>query len=281
MSNAGNATEAPGGGAVVVDPRMRSRRIEVQRDLGRRRLRRVLAVLGTVGVLLAAYAVTRSPLLDVDHVEARGGEHTDEAAVALASGIDRGEAMVGLDTGAIARRVEELPWVESARVERRWPGTVRITVTERTPAAVVPIGAGEAAGEGEQDAEVRLALVDATGRVLTDDAPADAATAGLPALTGVRGPLTPGETLGRDAREALTVVAALTEALPGTVTEISTDLEATLATGGRVRFGTAEDLGDKIVAVETMLADVDLAGLDVLDVRVPGNPVLTRNGGGT
>src|SRR5690606_25362064 len=62
VSNAGNATEAPGGGAVVVDPRMRSRRIEVQRDLGRRRLRRVLAVLGTVGVLLAAYAVTRSPL---------------------------------------------------------------------------------------------------------------------------------------------------------------------------------------------------------------------------
>ena len=201
----------------------------------------------------------------------RGGEHTDAAAVAVTSGVGRGAAMVGLDTGAVARRVEALPWVRTARVERRWPGTIRITITERTPAATLPVD------------DTHTALVDATGRVLSVvDMQADAGTSlppGLPTLAGVRGRPDAGDKLGAGARDALAVAHAAGEALPGTITEVSTDLDATLISGGRVRFGTADDLDDKIVAVETMLVDVDIACLDMLDVRVPGSPVLTRNGG--
>jgi cell division protein FtsQ len=253
--------------AVVVDPRMRSRRIEVQRDAGRRRLRRVVAVVGTLTALAAAYAVTRSPLLDVDHVRASGGEHTDAAAVALTSGVGRGAAMVSLDTGAVARRVEALPWVRTARVERSWPGTIRIAITERTPAATLAVD------------DTHTALVDATGRVLSVLGAGAPLPPGLPTLAGVRGRPAAGDTLSARARDALAVAQAAGEALPGTITEVSMDLDATLISGGRVRFGTADDLDDKIVAVETMLTDVDVACLDVLDVRVPGSPVLTRNGG--
>jgi cell division protein FtsQ len=252
---------------VVVDPRMRSRRIEVQRDAGRRRLRRVLAVVGTLTALAAAYGLTRSPLLDVDHVRVTGGEHTDAAAVAMTSGVGRGAAMVSLDTGAVARRVEELPWVRTALVERRWPGTVRITITERTPTAILPVD------------DTHTALVDATGRVLSVVDAGTPLPPGLPTLADVRGRPAAGDTLSARARDALAVAQAASEALPGTVTEISTDLDATLISGGRVRFGTADDLDDKIVAVETVLTDVDVACLDVLDVRVPRSPVLTRNGG--
>jgi cell division protein FtsQ len=252
---------------VVVDPRMRSRRIEVQRDAGRRRLRRVLAVVGTLTALAAAYALTQSPVLDVDHVRVTGGEHTDAAAVTLTSGVGRGAAMVSLDTGAVARRVEELPWVRTARVERRWPGTVRITITERTPTAILPVD------------DTRIALVDAAGRVLSVVDTQAEVPPGLPTLAGVRGEPAAGDTLSARARDALAVAQAAGEALPGTLTEISTDLDATLISGGRVRFGSADDLDDKIVAVETVLTDVDVACLDVLDVRVPRSPVLTRNGG--
>jgi cell division protein FtsQ len=252
---------------VVVDPRMRSRRIEVQRDAGRRRLRRVLAVVGTLTALAAAYALTQSPVLDVDHVRVTGGEHTDAAAVTLTSGVGRGAAMISLDTGAVARRVEELPWVRTARVERRWPGTVRITITERTPTAILPVD------------DTHIALVDAAGRVLSVVDTRTEVPPGLPTLEGVRGEPAAGDTLNSRARDALAVAQAAREALPGTLTEISTDLDATLISGGRVRFGSADDLDDKIVAVETVLTDVDVACLDVLDVRVPRSPVLTRNGG--
>jgi cell division protein FtsQ len=253
---------------VVVDPRMRSRRIEVQRDAGRRRLRRVLTVVGTLTALAVAYAVTQSPVLDVDHVRVTGGgEHTEEAAIALTSGIGHGTPLLDLDTGAVADRVEAMPWVRTARVERRWPGTIRITVTERTPAATLQVD------------DTHTALVDATGRVLEVAGPGAQLPVGLPVLSGVRGDPTAGDTLNARARDALAVAHAAAEALPGTITEVSTQLDATLISGGRVRFGTADDLDDKIVALETMLTRVDVACLELVDVRVPGSPVLTRNGG--
>jgi hypothetical protein len=61
------------------------------------------------------------------------------------------------------------------------------------------------------------------------------------------------------------------------VTSVSSDRDAVLAAGGEIRFGSTDDLDDKIVAVDTVLADVDISCLELLDVRVPGSPALTRH----
>jgi cell division septal protein FtsQ len=164
--------------------------------------------------------------------------------------------------GGAAARVEDLAWVEEATVARRWPGTVEIHVTEREPLAMLEV------------AEGRVALVDDDGRVLevTRQPPA-----GLPEVTGVRGRIAEGDELGRATRDALAILRALRERLPGVVASVSSDLDAALAAGGEIRFGSTEDLDDKIVAVETVLADVDTDCLELLDVRVPGSPALTRH----
>ena len=47
--------------------------------------------------------------------------------------------------------------------------------------------------------------------------------------------------------------------------------------GGEVRLGDADDLPAKLTAASTVLEKADLAGLRVLDVRVPQAPVLTRH----
>jgi cell division protein FtsQ len=205
---------------------------------------------------------TQTPLLDIDRVRVEGVSRTDAADVRKAAGIDRGDPMVGVDTDRAAARIEDLPWVAQATLDRRWPGTIEVSVTERQPVAIV------AAGEG------RVGLVDEDGRVLqiTRQAPV-----GLPAVTGVGRRITEGEELGNGARDALMVVRALGERLPGVVASVSSDLDASLAAGGQIRFGSTDDLDDKIVAVETVLADVDIACLEVLDVRVPGSPALTRH----
>jgi cell division protein FtsQ len=39
------------------------------------------------------------------------------------------------DLDAIQRAIEALPWVDHARVQRRWPGSLHVTVTEQTAAA--------------------------------------------------------------------------------------------------------------------------------------------------
>jgi len=243
---------------------MRSRRIEVRRDAARRRLRRALAALSVVTVLVAVAAAVRSPLLDVDHVRATAGEHTSARAIVAAAGVGHGDRMVGLDAGAVERRVESLPWVADARVERGWPGTVRIAIEERTAAAAVAVG------------DTRWAEIDRSGRVV---AFVDAAPDGLPRLSGVGGRIAEGEPLPVEAGEALALVDALAEALPGGVAQVSTDLEATLSYGGVVRFGSVDDLDAKVTALETVLARVDLSCVASLDVSAPRSPALTRHEG--
>jgi cell division protein FtsQ len=250
------------GSPVVVDPRMRSRRMSVRRDQGRRRLKRFAVVVGVVAVVVAAAVASQTPLLDVDRLRIEGVARTNAAEVRRAAGINLGDAMVGVDTARGAGRIEGLPWIPRATLARRWPGTIEIEVVEREPLAVIEVAGG------------RVGLVDKDGRVLQVT---PRATAGLPEISGVRGTIVEGEELGRGTRDALKVVRALSEHLPGVVASVSPDLDASLVAGGDIRFGSTDELDDKIVAVETVLADVDMSCLAVLDVRVPGSPALTRH----
>lgn len=248
--------------AVRVHPRMRSRRVAVRRDQRKRRLKRAAIALGVVAAVVATAAATQTALLDVDRVQIDGGAHTSAADVRRVARIGVGDAMIAVDSDRVARRIEDLPWVAHAKVARRWPGTIEIHVTERQPLATAGLSEG------------RVALVDGDGRVLevTDRPPS-----GLPQVTGVGGRVAAGDRLGRAPRDALAVLRALGERLPGAVTTVSSDLDATLASGGEIRFGSTGDLDDKIVAVETVLTQVDTACLELLDVRVPGSPALTRH----
>jgi cell division protein FtsQ len=283
---------------VVVDHRMRARRIRVRRETGQRRLRRLALGLAALALVVGAAAATRSPLLDVERVEVTGTDRTSVDAVLRAVAVERGEPLVSVDVGAAARRVEELPWVDDATVARGWPSTVEVQVSEREPVALVHVTGAH------------VALVDAEGRVLTIEARPGAAAedeqagvaggpgeggtsegataagegaatgpAALAVLTGVEGPLVEGGTLEGAAGEALRVALAVAERMPGAVTSVSTELEAELADGGIIRFGDAGRLDAKVTAAKTVLDQVDLSCLAVLDVRVPGSPALTRHQG--
>jgi cell division protein FtsQ len=45
------------------------------------------------------------------------------------------QGFMSADLGDIQRAVESLPWVDHARIARRWPNGLRVTVTEQTAAA--------------------------------------------------------------------------------------------------------------------------------------------------
>src|SRR4051812_39815589 len=99
------APPAPGPTARI-DPRIRARRIEVQRDAGRRRLRRLVDV-GLVLAVAAGFALAlRSPLLDVGAVEVAGAHHTAPAAITQAAGIAAGDQLMDVDLHAAGLRVE-------------------------------------------------------------------------------------------------------------------------------------------------------------------------------
>lgn len=251
------------------DPRIQARRIAVRRSEGRRRLRRLLWVGVVLTVVAAAAGSTRTALLDVDHVRVEGARLVgvdDVLEAAAAAGAGRGDPLADLDLGAVERAVASLPAVAEVRVERRWPGTVVLAVVERQPVASV------AAGEGA------TAVVAADGVVVDV---LDAAPSGLPVLEVAGGTLEPGRVL--DAPALLAVAAAMPAEVAAAVAAVAPAddgaVELRLADGGRARLGPPEELGAKLVAVATVLEQVELACLAVLDVRVPSAPAVTRRPG--
>lgn len=262
---AGTARTAPR--ATRIDPRIRQRRIEVRREEGRRRLRVLTASLSVAGLLLVGAGLTRSPLLDVDYVDVRGAEQTPRAGLLAATGLSGHPLMVEVHAGRVVRRAEALPWVETATVRRQWPGTVRLDVTERVPVAVVPVDAGR-----------RWAVADATGRILSIGT---TRPAGLPVIGNVADVGRPGASIARDAASSLQVAAALPPPLLARVADVATgsggevELQLTGA-GGVVRLGLPEGLDVKFGALATLLERADLTKVQVIDVRVPRAPVLTR-----
>ncbi|MDY7104522.1 MAG: FtsQ-type POTRA domain-containing protein, partial [Actinomycetota bacterium] len=250
---------------VVVDPRFAERRAAVAGERLRRRRNRLLGVVLLLAAVAGAYALTRSPMLDVDRIMVAGGVETSDEEVLAAAGIDPGEQMLDLDLAEARGRVERLPWVEGARLSRSWPGTVRIVVTERTPIAQIADDAG---------AWYKL---DVTGRIL-DRTTAPAGD--LYTVAGVVEGAVPGGHLATGASRPLAVLDSLGPAAAGRVSHVryvdDDQVELVLLPEGSVRFGEVDEVDEKIVALETVLVRVDDTCLDTIDVRVPDAPVVTR-----
>ncbi len=162
-----------------IDPRIRERRVAVTRAEGRRRLRILLSVMVVGSAIGIAWLIVQSPFLALKTINVRGAARESAADVQNAAGVKEGTALLFVDTGAVARRVEELPWVAQAKVERELPTTLSITVVERLPVAWARRPAPKGSPEGTLGA---IVLVDRSGRVLGDEAQPPV---GLPELIGV------------------------------------------------------------------------------------------------
>jgi cell division protein FtsQ len=252
----------------AIDPRIRQRRIEVKRNEGRRRLKILVAVLSVLLVTGTAFVAMRSPFLDVDRLAITSGPHTSPRAVTAAAGVPRHRPLIDIDTTAVARRIRTLPWVRSVSVRRQWPGTVEITVVERTAAAAVPAAAGG------------WALVDAGGWVLERMA---APPPGVVPVVDVAPVGAPGTTVWRSVRDSLTVAAALPPALIPKVAGVGPgpdgEVQLHLKPAGLARLGPPAELAAKLSSLAVVLDHVPLTGagaVAVIDVRVPTAPVVTR-----
>lgn len=246
-----------------IDPRIRRRRVQVTRAKGRRRLRVLAAVVVVALVGVAAFGLARSPLLGVDDLVVVGAEQADEEEIRAASGIEIGAPILFADLSSAARRIEELPWIATARVKRDLPHTIAITVTERSPVAW-SVGADGA-----------TVLVDGSARALAivDVVPA------LPEITGLEGStLEPG-------------VVVEPKALPGVLVELPEELRARvsvvervdeggevgavlrLTEGPEIRLGALERIAEKGSAALAVLAALGDEDATYLDVKVPSAPV--------
>lgn len=261
---------------MAIDPRMRQRRVEVQRAMGRRRLRALLAGLTVAALGAAGLGVLHSPLLGARHVSVAGVGGAQASAILAAAGVLRGEPLVDISPGAAAARAQRrLAWVSTVQVTRSWPDSLRVAVTVRHAVAQVALGATGATVD----------LVDVTGRVVARSAHH---VVGLPLLTGAGAAGAPGSWLGGGQAALGTpsgqpVAAALelaagTRSLGSALTSITVSggglLSVVLAPGVTVTLGPDTQLAAKIAALLTVAREVDLNGVTRVDLSVPGRPTV-------
>jgi len=119
----------------------------------------VLTFVGVAGVTAAIYAtrfLLYSPamlLLKPDQIELTGNHIVSREAVLQQFVHDRNRSVLRVALDARRNAIEQIPWVESASVQRILPNRIRVELTERTPVAF--------ARNGNE-----LALIDAHGVIL-------------------------------------------------------------------------------------------------------------------
>ncbi len=216
-----------------------------------RRLRTLVLALLLVAVLSGSvWLVFFSSQVAVEGVEVTGAAGVGEARIKRTAAVPVGSPLARIDLEAIRARVESLPAVRRVEVSRRWPHTVRLEVTERTPIAVLDRGNGLQALDSEG---VLFGAYDARPR-------------GLPLV----------RTEPDTRTEALQETARVIDALPTRIAarletvDVATvdEIELVLVNGRRVLWGSAEDSDQKAEVLEVLLKRPGQR----IDVSVPGRP---------
>lgn len=208
------------------------------------------ATVVVVGLFLTAWL---SPVLSVRGTEVRGATTVGESEILELLAIPAGQPLMRVDTGSAAARVAAIPKVASARVQRMYPSTIRVTVTERVP--VVFIDSPEGAH-----------LLDETGIDFEMGVPPPGVPRLVTATPGWNDPST---------LAALNVLAALPPELRFQVGEVAarsiSDVSLTLVDGRVVNWGGVEKSDRKAAVTLPLLTQpgqtYDVSSPDLPTVR--------------
>jgi cell division protein FtsQ len=215
----------------------------------------------------AAYFGYQSNIVRVKVAEVEGASLSSPEEIAGQAALF-GESMVTADFEAAARRIEAMPLIQDARVERRWPRTIRIVVTERQP-----WGTWEQAGAAY--------TIDREGVVLgTTVAPPPDAPVIRSSEQGTR---IPGDRVDRHAVDATARIwSDLPAQLGVEVTEVAflagKGVQVTTGDGQVALLGDASGIDYKLAAWAAMARRAEAEGIvyRAIDLRFGNRPVLVQ-----
>ncbi len=208
------------------------------------------------------YTISANYGFVVQDVLVEGRKNADPQVLLGILNIDRGDSLFAFHPAKAQAALKQMPWIESVRVERRLPGLVYVSITEREPFAL-------------WQAQGKLRLIDRNGVTISDVPKEMARFRNLPLV------------VGEGAEKSAYALFVLLQAEPNLITRV----EAATFVGGRrwdlkmknniaVRL-PEEDMSlalRRLAEVHTtdLLLDKDL---DSIDLREPGRIIVrTRPG---
>ncbi len=243
----------------AAESRLRARRIAVNRQAGRRRLRRLLVLVALLLVAVGVLASLGSSSFGVRESDVRvsGNVYTDQVALRAAIDSVVGTPVILVETEALELTIEAIPWVDEATVRTDLPYGLVIDISEREPVLSYP------------GPDNLFRVLDGDGRVLDviDGWPFEylllvgveppALSAGQFAPPGYVGAATLGRTLTGSILDRVALIQ---------VDEAGNDLVVVLDDDTEIRFGAARDLFAKLVRLETVYASGAASTASVIDV---------------
>ena len=227
----------------------------------------LLAALTVIGLGVAAWLVFYTGVFSIERVVVEGNSQLEDGYVRAKSGIDAYKNLVTAPSGSISEKLEEEPWIESARIEKRFFHTVVINITEREPVALLDCngagflidGTGVAIAGAHLDSNQSLPRISG-GNISTPRPGAKVADGKVKECAVVLGGMGPG------------LRAALSHANPfdgrGQV--------FVAREGFLVIYGSREDTSIKNDLLEALMLDMRENGraAEYIDIRVPDSPVI-------
>jgi cell division protein FtsQ len=111
-----------------------------KKKLGRRTVRGLKALMWSalisvivVGLGLLLYF---TPIMAARNIVVTGLSVVTQDEIVAAAGVQRGRPLLQIDTDEVAQRIASIRRVATARVQREYPSTLRVTVVERIPVVV-------------------------------------------------------------------------------------------------------------------------------------------------
>jgi cell division protein FtsQ len=197
-------------------------------------------------------------------VEVSGNAQVSRAAILARAALERDRNIWLLDTRAAEGRIEQIPYVQTARVRRGLPNAVAVSISERAPYGCLLVAGGTAL------------TFDPQRRILERECgPMPRPLFRLPALAA----LAPGAFVQSEALARLQADAAALRPERARFVAYAYDgyggLVATLASGTEVRFGAEGDLPQKVRLLDAILERLGGGSqLRAIDLRAPSAPVV-------
>ena len=179
-----------------------------------------------------------------------GNERLTIEQISTLAEVPIGNSLISIDTAAMASQLMSMPEIEVATVERGWPHTILIKVTERTPIAVAATASG-------------FNLIDSQGH---NAGVVPAPPAGLLIISAQ-----PDSNAMLGAIKTLAAIPAQWQ-LIGLSAATQDSIVATLGSGAVITFGSSERAADKVEVAQALMEK----GYSVINVSAPDAATVLR-----
>ena len=232
-------------------------------------LRFVLIIVLILGLIFGTIFVYRSNLFAVENVQVEGASHLTSQEITQLAAVADGSTLLRCDASGIVERLKEHAWIQDASVSRKFPHTLQISITERTPAAVVKLNSKSIWVIASDGTWLSAATNDdwkQNNKIIDVNTAINSPASGVDCNDdGIKNAIAIYEALPQDFTKQVKTISA----------ESAVKAQLNLKNGVVIAFGEAQNVEEKVASAQALLEKYS-GKISYINVRVPSRPTYRK-----